>query len=101
MKTYKPRSNEVQWASDDPTVPAGWKINQIKDAKFGVLSPAGLQFLHRGQALRHMLKEGFPAEEAEEMRRCLEHEGWREHHALPEGWRIRDKASLGNGTQCG
>merc|ERR1719319_1233219 len=98
---WKVGSKELQWVSDDPTVPAGWKVNQIKGAKVGILSPAGLPFLHRGQALQHMLNNGFPAEEVEEMWKCQEHEGWREHHALPEGWRIRDKAGRGNGTQAG
>merc|ERR1712129_498575 len=94
-------SRKQQWVSGDPTVPTGWKGNQIKGAKVGILSPAGLPFIHRGQALQHMLSNGFPAEELEEMWRCQEHEGWREHHALPEGWRIRDKAGRGNGTQSG
>merc|ERR1719319_1775356 len=99
--TAQGKAHKLQWVSDDPTVPAGWKVNNVKDAKLGVLSPTGLPFIHRGQALQHMLKGGFPSEEVEEMRGCLEHEGWREHHVLPEGWRIKDKASLGNGTQAG
>merc|ERR1719319_1816104 len=92
--------SEDQWGVGDASVPAGWKISQLEE-RFGrrLQSPAGVECRNRGWALHHLVEQGAPAGELEEMRGLLEHEGWREEQGLPEGWRVRSTQSRTNPWQ--
>ena len=81
---------ETIWISDDPTVPAGWKISP-DSGRFGraLLSPAGVQMRNRAWALSQMVKKKQPVEEVDAMRESLVHEGWSTRSDLPPGWRVR------------
>merc|ERR1719319_2022936 len=92
--------SEDQWGVGDASVPAGWKISQLEE-RFGrrLQSPAGVECRNRGWALHHLVEQGAPAGELEEMRGLLEHEGWREEQGLPEGWMVRETKSRPNPWQ--
>ena len=47
--------------------------------------------------LQHMIKEGFPASEIEDMREKLVHEGWESNPALPKDFLIRKSEGTTNG----
>ena len=61
------------------------------------LAPDGSSFSCRRSGLQHMIKEGFPASEIEDMREKLVHEGWESNPALPKDWKIRKSEGTTNG----
>ena len=60
-----------------------------KTKLFELISPDGKILPGKRSALAHMVKENYPKDQIEKMRRSLELEGWMKHKNLPE------KQSLG------
>ena len=81
----------IDWTLNDSTVPPDWKTasNPKNPVKNLFLSPTGIQFKTRGQALRNLIMAEEPSEDIEAMRQCLIHEGWETNPELPEDWRTR------------
>ena len=92
------RSMKYDWAEDE-TVPAGWKTRVVegKMKKKFFLAPDGSSFSCRRSGLQHMIKEGFTAEEIDNMRGTLVHEGWERGSFLPVDWLIRKSEGQTNG----
>merc|ERR1719350_1964365 len=93
------RQQKYEWGEADPSVPAGWKTRVVegKMRKKFFLAPDGSSFSCRRSGLQHMLKEGFPADQIEDMREMLVHEGWESNPALPKDWKIRKSEGTTNG----
>ena len=102
----KKRMNGVAVSSDWKTsedLPAGWMLRvttgesagQTEKKKRGprtytyIRDPKCRTFFGRKQALQFMLERGYNTAEVEMMREGLLHEGWSDHHLLPEGWKMR------------
>ena len=88
------RLEGYEWEEDD-TVPPGWRSRraQSKTEKQYFLSPQGLSFASRFVAYQHMVKEGFPVAETQEMRQCLCHEDWEDNPLLPDQWKFKRSTS--------
>jgi hypothetical protein len=70
------------------TVPEGWRIRTTAKGTVTITAPDGASFESRSAALRHMVLSGYSAEEREEMRAHLHHEGWADSPLLPAGWKL-------------
>merc|ERR1719470_263508 len=85
---------DVTWILGDPTVPDGWRVKEAvqhgKTFKM-LLSPQGLSFRNRRQAVSYMVKNNFSPEETDEIRSTLVHDGWKEDALLPSTWRFKAK----------
>merc|ERR1740122_542099 len=80
------------WATD-PTVPPGWMIKSIGGLtnSFHVLSPDKRHFTGRRKALEFIVKNNYPKDQIEAMRKCLEHDGWIEDPRLPTNWLYKSR----------
>jgi len=100
-KDYTRRVREPQritpdssWVLGDPTVPDGWRVKdsvQHGKNKKVLLSPQGLSFGNRRQAISYMTKQNFPQEKIDEIRQTMVHDGWKEDPLLPLYWRYKAK----------
>ena len=79
------KQEEVDWMEDD-TLPEGWKIRMMSNARCFLLSPAAELFVGKRLALRHMIRKGFPEEDIEKIKESMFQEGWIYHNLLPIGW---------------
>jgi hypothetical protein len=75
-------------ADANTTVPEGWRIRTTAKGTVTITAPDGVSFESRSAALRHMVLSGYSAEEREEMRAHLHHEGWADSPLLPAGWKL-------------
>ena len=93
-KSKEKRLEGYEWEEDD-TVPPGWRSRraQSKTEKQYFLSPQGLSFASRFVAYQHMVREGFPVAETQEMRQCLCHEDWEDNPLLPDQWKFKRSTS--------
>ena len=99
-KNYHAASSDWRTSED---LPAGWMLRMTTGERAGdpekrkrgprtytyIRDPSGRPFFGRKQALQFMLERGYGTAEVEMMRRGLGHEGWTDHHLLPEGWKLR------------
>ena len=88
--TYN-RGKEIDdsWIADDPSVPSGWMVKKVQgltNQTHHILSPDRIFFSARRIALKHMIENNYPKPEIEEMRDCLQHDGWLFDKALPAKW---------------
>ena len=74
--------------STDATLPKGWKMTSPGGCS-PLQSPMGGGFSSRRQAKRKMVVQEHPEEELEQMRDCLEYEGWQDHPNLPHNWKMK------------
>ena len=82
------RVTGFKWEACTLTLPEGWKKRRGKgklEAEM-VLSPGGLQFRSRYNALLSMYKDGSGEKEIAAMRSKLQFEGWETEEFLPDGW---------------
>ena len=92
QQTYNPHMiNSFTWIPDDLSVPKGWRV-ALKTEKTGqppIISPDQQIFPNRRTALRCMVERNLPSEVIEEMRSCLNAEGWQDHSHLPFNWKLK------------
>ena len=88
LQTIVKRTMGYNWNSSDITVPAGWMTRQVdrKRKKTFILSPEGVQFHNRRQALVSMIKNGADKDDIDEMRAMLRWEGFEKSPLLPKNW---------------
>ena len=82
------RVTGFEWETCSLTLPEGWKKRRGKgkmEAEM-VLSPGGLQFRSRYNALLSMYKNSEGEKEIAAMRSKLQFEGWETDEFLPSGW---------------
>ena len=73
----------------DHTVPFGWSYKG-EGSLFSIKSPTGTSFRSRRQAFEAMVVSGKHSfGEINNMKQCLQYEGWQENDRLPDGWRIK------------
>ena len=100
----KKMSGMKTW-EDSNTIPSGWKIRNNNNLRVHkteegsssftwLLSPNGEEFMTRKVAFQHMVSQRYPAEEIEEMRGHLRHEGWRQDPNLPLNWLFKELSSI-------
>ena len=85
------RSTAYSWNENDPTLPKGWKSRVTKgnSSKIFFISPENEQFVNRASILRQISEAGkYEEEDLALVRKSLELDGWEEHPALPEDWRL-------------
>ena len=90
------RTLDEGYKKDDPTVPTGWLV---KNVKFGhsntsslLFSPEGDTFQGRRPALKFMIEKNYPEEKIEEMRELMKFEGYYFDARLPEKWLYKSTA---------
>ena len=99
-KTIKKEVVEESYIINHPTVPAGWSakekyIGSVKVWK--IVSPEGKVFEGKRVAIAFMVQEDYPEEQIDEMRKCLELDGWMPDERLPPKWlakRIKSKQQM-------
>ena len=82
------RINTYEW-TEDTLLPAGWKMrmSEGKKPKPYFSSPQGIQILGRTSLLQHLIKEGAPTTDIENLKFSLIiNEGWEQVQLLPPGW---------------
>jgi len=82
------RRKSYDWEEDSETVPVGWKKRpgSGKNETDALLSPEGIQYRSRFNALQNMVKKGYPIEEIDAMKEVMVYEGWGLTELLPDGW---------------
>ena len=69
-------------------LPLGWRLLESGPRRF-LLSPDGQQFNGRRRAYEHMVQAGYSRDQLNDMRQCMEAEGWKPSKHLPENWLFR------------
>ena len=91
LKAIHDKGKELDdsWIQNHPSVPSGWfaKESQSGSQKvYRILSPEKTYFATHRLAYKHMIDKRFPEDEIEEMRTCLQHDGWNCSSMLPTNW---------------
>ena len=82
------RRGGFEWEDGGITLPEGWKKRrgQGKTESESILSPEGIQFRSRYNALMHLYKDNGSAKLIKIMRSKLSFEGWETNPLLPNNW---------------
>ena len=78
---------KYEW-KDSPSVPAGWRVrdSEKENESEQILSPAGLAFRSRFQALVNLAKKGASKKEVDDMKiKMISYEKWEISNLLPKG----------------
>ena len=81
------------WISEDPSVPQGWKVaaktENEKERQSLIMSPEQKIFQSRRQAMKYLMDNSASSHKIDEMRDCLNAEGWQDHLSLPVNWKMK------------
>ena len=91
LKAIKDKCKELDdsWIQNHPSVPSGWFAKESQNGSqkvYRILSPEKTYFATHRLAYKHMIDKRFPEDEIEEMRTCLQHDGWNCSPMLPTNW---------------
>ena len=78
---------KYEW-KESPSVPAGWRVrdSEKENESEQILSPAGLAFRSRFQALVNLAKKGASKKEVDDMKiKMISYEKWEISNLLPKG----------------
>jgi len=83
--------DEMNWDSEDKTVPKEWKVGKFKDGRRGKVfkSPEGFIFQNRVKALEFMMHGNYPENLMSLMRNNLNEDGWLHDRSCPVRWKTR------------